>query len=68
LKDFNDSEQQFGAHQNKTMRCEADVTFIGTSRVAADQAIVVETQAALFANFLCNPHLGTVIEKRAEKR
>jgi hypothetical protein len=47
------------AAQNKTMRCEADVTFFGTSRVAADQAIVVETQAALFANFLCNPHLWT---------
>jgi hypothetical protein len=45
------------AAQNKSMRCEADVTFFGTSRVAADQAIVVETQAALFANFLCNPHL-----------
>ena len=45
------------AAQNKTMRCEADVKLFGNSRVAADHAIVVETQADLFANFLCNPHL-----------
>jgi len=45
------------AAQNKTTRCEADVKLFGNSRVAADHAIVVETQADLFANFLCNPHL-----------
>jgi hypothetical protein len=45
------------AAQNKTMRCEADVKLFGNSRVAADHAIVVETQADLFANFPCNPHL-----------
>jgi hypothetical protein len=45
------------AAQNKTMRCEADVELFGNSRVAADHTIVVETQADLFANFLCNPHL-----------
>jgi len=45
------------AAQNETMRYEADLAFIGTSRVAADQAIVVETQADLFTNFLCNRHV-----------
>jgi hypothetical protein len=45
------------AAQNKTMCCEADVKFFGNSHVAADHAIVVETQADLFTNFLCNPHL-----------
>lgn len=51
------------AAENKTMRCEADVKLFGKSLVAADHAIVVETQADLFAIFLCNPHLWSGLPK-----